>query len=300
MLPLLQLQRRCFNDMPSRGVKEVFCAAHSLWLRFNSHQGMLRASALSFDTSLALVPVLALILVILQKIGIQALLEPYILQQLTGNASSTAVKVHEFVRNAKVAGVGSLSTLVLTATLFFILESIRESFNAIGEVVEHRSILRRSLDYLAVLISAPLLLAAAIGTTSVLQSQWVIRWLIDNTQIGEGVLFFFRLTPFFCSSLVLMLLYLLLPAVRVKFSSALIGAVITGACWQLAHGLYFRFQFGVARYNAMYGALSLLPFLLIWIYTSWLLVLLGFELVHCLQQGELKLKGRVSSGEGCS
>lgn len=283
--------------MTSRGVKDLFCSAHSLWLRFNSHQGMLRASALSFDTSLALVPVLALIFVILQKAGIQALLEPYILQQLTGNSSSTAIKVHEYVRNTKVAGVGSLSTLVLIATLFFILESIRESFNAIWEVVEHRSILRRSLDYLVVLISAPLLLAAAIGVTSVLQSQWLIKWLIDNTQVGEGLLFFFRLTPFFCSSLVLMLLYLLLPAARVKFSSALIGAVITGASWQLAHGVYFRFQFGIARYNVMYGALSLLPFLLIWIYTSWLLVLLGFELVHCLQQGELKLKGSVGSGE---
>ncbi|SJZ83625.1 membrane protein [Trichlorobacter thiogenes] len=283
--------------MTPKGVKDLFCSAHSLWLRFDSHQGMLRASALSFDTSLALVPVLALIFVILQKVGIQALLEPYILQQLTGNAGSTAIKVHEYVRNTKVAGIGSLSTIVLIATLFFILESIRESFNAIGEAVEHRSILRRSLDYLVVLIAAPLLLAAALGVTTALQSQWVIKWLIDNTQVGEGLLFFFRLTPFFCSSLVLMLLYLLLPAARIKFRSALIGAVITGACWQLAHGVYFRFQFGIARYNVMYGALSLLPFLLIWIYTSWLLVLLGFELVLCLQQGGLKQQSSVGSGE---
>lgn len=203
MLPLLQLQRRYSDNMSFRGVKEAFGAAHSLWLRFNSHQGMLRASALSFDTSLALVPVLALVFVVLQKVGIQALLEPYILQQLTGNASSIAVKVHEYVRNTKVAGIGSLSTLLLIAPLFFILESIRESFNAIGEVVEHRSILRRGLDYLLILVSAPLLLAAAIGTTSVLQSQWLVRWLIDNTQVGEGFLIFFRLTPFFCSSLIL-------------------------------------------------------------------------------------------------
>lgn len=245
---------------------------------------MLRASALSFDTTLALVPVLALIFIALQKVGIQELLEPFILQQLSGNSGTIAAKVHEYIGNARVIGVGSLSTAVLLSTLFFLLESIRDAFNAIWEIEEQRHIVRRCVDYLIILALAPLLLATAISITSLLQSQWLVKWLITNSGIGEGILLTFKLTPFFCSSLVLMLCYKLLPGAHVRIRSALVGGVITGACWQLAHSAYFRFQFGITRYSAMYGALALLPFLLIWIYTSWLLVLFGFELVRWHQR----------------
>ncbi|MDK9716302.1 MAG: YihY/virulence factor BrkB family protein [Trichlorobacter sp.] len=269
-----------------------------MWQRFGSHRGMLRASALSFDTTLAFVPVLALIFVLLQKIGVQELLEPFILQQLTGNSSAIATKVHEYVCNTRVAGLGSFSILLLVFTLLFLLESIREAFNAIWGVTEHRSLLSRCLDYLLILAAVPLLLTTAIGITSLLQSQWLVQWLINNTSVGEGVLFFFRLTPFFCSSLMLVLVYLLLPAVKVRFASAMMGGVVAGACWQLAHWLYFRFQFGVTRYNAIYGALSLMPFLLIWIYTSWLVVLLGFELVRYHQQGCLGGDEAIPAGMG--
>lgn len=268
-----------------------------MWQRFGRHQGMLRASALSFDTTLALVPVLALIFVILQTVGVQELLEPFILQQLTGNSSVIAAKVHEYVRNTRVAGLGSFSTLLLVFTLLFLLESIREAFNAIWGAAEQRSLLRRGLDYLLVLAAVPLLLTTAIGMTSLLQSQWLVQWLINNTRFGDGVLLLFRLTPFLCSSLVLVLVYLLLPGVKVRLASALTGGVAAGACWQLAHWVYFRFQFGVTRYNAIYGALSLLPFLLIWIYTSWLVVLLGFELVRCHQHGGFAGAEVVAAGE---
>lgn len=270
---------------------------HAVWQRFERHQGMLRASALSFDTTLALVPVLALIFVILQTVGVQDLLEPFILQQLTGNSSVIATKVHEYVRNTRVAGLGSFSSLLLVFSLLFLLESIREAFNAIWGVAEQRSLLRRCLDYLLVLAAVPLLLTTAIGMTSLLQSQWLVQWLINNTRLGDGVLLLFRLTPFLCSSLVLVLVYLLLPGVKVRFASALTGGVAAGACWQLAHWVYFRFQFGVTRYNAIYGALSLLPFLLIWIYTSWLVVLLGFELVRCHQQGGFSGDEVIAAGE---
>lgn len=268
-----------------------------MWQRFGRHQGMLRASALSFDTTLALVPVLALVFVMLQTVGVQELVEPFILQQLTGNSSVIAARVHEYVGNTRVAGLGSFSTLLLIFTLLFLLESIREAFNAIWGGAEQRSLLRRCLDYLLVLAAVPLLLTTAIGMTSLLQSQWLVQWLINNTSLGEGVLLLFRLTPFFCSSLVLVLVYLLLPGVKVRFASALTGGVAAGACWQLAHWVYFRFQFGVTRYNAIYGALSLLPFLLIWIYTSWLVVLLGFELVRCHQQGGFSGDEVITAGE---
>jgi membrane protein len=268
-----------------------------LWQRFDRHQGLLRASALSFDTTLGLIPLLALVLVGLKLAGIQQVLGPLVLQQLAGNSQETGARILAYVDNAQVGSLGVFGLFVLLVSLFFLLENVRDAFNVIWDVQEQRGLLRRCADYLGLLVFSPLLLILAFGMTSLLQSQKLLQWLINHTPLGDGVLLLFRLTPFLCISLVLMLAYLVLPATRIRFQSAFTGAFLVGAIWQMAHFLYFRFQFGIARYNAMYGALALLPFLLIWIYISWLLVLLGLELVRCHQQGSLTFDQKSCSQE---
>lgn len=266
-----------------RGVRIV----QLLWQRFNRHQGLLRASALAFDTSLVLVPLLALAFVILKLAGLQELLAPFVLQQLTGNSQETASRMLHYIENVKVGGLGIFGILALLASLFFLLENVRDAFNAVWEEPEQRSVLRRFLDYLVLMGATPVLLSVTFVLTTLLQSQYLFQWLLARTSIGIGQLLFLKLTPFLCMSLVLVLAYLLLPVARIRFSSALVGGLITGAFWQAAHWVYFQFQFGVSRYSAMYGTLAAVPLLLIWMYTSWLLVLIGFELVRCHQQGVL-------------
>lgn len=266
-----------------RGVRIV----QLLWQRFNRHQGLLRASALAFDTSLVLVPLLALAFVILKLAGLQELLAPFVLQQLTGNSQETASRMLHYIENVKVGGLGIFGILALLASLFFLLENVRDAFNAVWEEPEQRSVLRRFLDYLVLMGATPVLLSVTFVLTTLLQSQYLFQWLLARTSIGIGQLLFLKLTPFLCMSLVLVLAYLLLPVARIRFSSALVGGLITGAFWQAAHWVYFQFQFGVSRYSAMYGTLAVVPLLLIWMYTSWLLVLIGFELVRCHQQGVL-------------
>lgn len=78
-------------------------------------------------------------------------------------------------------------------------------------------------------------------------------------------------------------LYIFIPNTKIKFSSAVIGGVIAGTAWELAQWCYFHFQVGVANYNAIYGTLSALPVFLVWIYTSWLIVLFGLEIVYAHQ-----------------
>lgn len=266
------------------GVRTV----HILWQRFCRHQGLLRASALSFDTTLGVVPLLALLLVGLKLVGIQHMLGPFLVQQLAGDSQDSGARILQYLDSAKVGSLGIFGVVTLLASFFFLLENVRDAFNAVWGATEQRGLLRRCADYLIFVCAAPLLLVVAFGMTSLLQSQRLVQWLISHTSLGEGILLLFHVTPLLCSSLVLVLIYLLLPGVRVRFRSALIGGLVTGFFWQMAHWAYFRFQFGVARYNAMYGALALLPFLLIWIYTSWLLILLGLELVRCHQHGGLE------------
>ena len=83
--------------------------------------------------------------------------------------------------------------------------------------------------------------------------------------------------------LALVFLYIFIPNTRVRFKSALFGGILAGTTWQLAQWGYIHFQVGVAKYNAIYGTLALLPIFMVWIYTSWLIVLLGVEVVFAHQ-----------------
>jgi membrane protein len=74
-----------------------------------------------------------------------------------------------------------------------------------------------------------------------------------------------------------------MPNTRVNFRAALFGGILGGTLWQLAHWFYVNFQVGVSRYNAIYGTLAALPIFMVWIYISWLIVLLGLEVTYACQ-----------------
>ena len=272
------------------GVQQLYACLQ----RFDRHQGLLRASALSFDTTMGLVPLLALVFVGLKLAGIQNLLGPYLVAQLAGSSPELGLRLIDYVNRLEVGSLGLFGMVGLLLMLVMLLENVRDAFNAVWEVQEQRSLLQRLAHYLVLLVAVPLLLATALGITSLLQSRELVQWLINTNLVGDGVLLLFKLIPYLCSCLVLLLAYLLIPCVHVRFSSALVGAVLIGAVWQAAHWCYFHFQIGVARYSIIYGALAFLPFLLMWLFTSWLLVLLGLELVRYHQQ-----RDRGSDPESC-
>jgi membrane protein len=106
---------------------------------------------------------------------------------------------------------------------------------------------------------------------------------VETSYLGDLLLFLFRLVPYLIIWLALVFLYIFIPNTRVRFKSALIGGVLAGTVWQLAQWGYIHFQVGVGKYNAIYGTLALLPVFLVWIYTSWLIVLFGVEVVYAHQ-----------------
>jgi membrane protein len=74
-----------------------------------------------------------------------------------------------------------------------------------------------------------------------------------------------------------------MPNVKVSPRAALIGGIFGGTLWQISQWGYLNFQVGVARYNAIYGTMAALPILMVWIYLSWMIVLLGLEMTYATQ-----------------
>jgi membrane protein len=250
---------------------------------FISDGCMLRASALTFTTLLSLVPLLALVFSVLKGFGVQNELEPLLLEQLAVGGGAAVTKIVEYINNTNVARLGSYGLIFLIVTVLTLLSNIEKSFNSVWGVVETRPMLRRFTDYFSVVTIGPLLVVIAISMTSTLKSQQLVITLIKYEYLGEVLLFMFEILPFMVMWLVFAGLYLFMPNVKVSPRAALIGGVFGGTLWQLSQWGYLNFQVGVARYNAIYGTMAALPILMVWIYLSWMIVLLGLEMTYATQ-----------------
>jgi len=93
----------------------------------------------------------------------------------------------------------------------------------------------------------------------------------------------FRLTPFVLSWILFALIYMIMPNTKVKMSSAFYAAFIAGTLFQLAQWAFIRFQFGVTKYNAIYGSFAALPLFLVWLQLGWHIVLMGAEISFAYQ-----------------
>lgn len=244
---------------------------------------LLRASALSFTSILSIVPFFALTFAVLKGLGVQNRLEPFLLEQVTAGSHEVVNRIITYINNTNMTSMGAIGLVTLLVTVIALLDNIEDAFNAIWGVKETRSLYRKFSDYLSVLISGPLLLMAAISITTTLESQAVVKWLIDRTYLGDLLLSFFHLVPYVSVWIALFFLYTFIPNTRVRYKSALIGGILAGTSWQIAQWAYIHFQVGVAKYNAIYGTLALLPIFMVWIYTSWLIVLFGVEVVSAHQ-----------------
>ncbi len=244
---------------------------------------LMRASALTYATLLSIVPVFALTFAVLKGLGVQNTLQPLILERITVGSEEIVNQIVAYINNTNVGSLGTIGLVALIFTVVALLSNIETSFNMIWGVPETRSRWRRFSDYIAVLVIAPILLFVAISMTTTLQSQAFVQKLIELAYVGQVIYFLFKVLPYVAIWSALIFLYIFMPNTTVRFTSAIIGGVLAGTLWQLAQWVYVASQIGVSRYNAIYGTLAALPILMIWIYISWIIVLLGGEVAYVWQ-----------------
>jgi membrane protein len=173
----------------------------------------------------------------------------------------------------------------LAVTALLMMLTIDRAFNQIFRVSRERSLSQRLLMYWAVLTLGPILMGLSVTMTSYLVSTSL--GLAKGLPIlGETVL---RLMPVLLTSIAFTLLYVWVPNRRVQMRHAVIGGLIAGILFELmkrGFGLYIaRFP----TYTAVYGAFAAAPLFLVWMYLSWVVVLMGAvvtALIPGYQRGE--------------
>lgn len=241
---------------------------------FLRHNDTLWASALTYTSSLSLVPILALALSVLTGLGGIKAIRPLIERYLAANSPEIADKLLTYVGNVSSRALGEVGGAVLLVTVVLTLGTVEQALNNIFNVSHGRSWLRKFSDYLSVTFTVPLLLVAAVPV-----NRFLINRLPHLPGAGWGASTMMVWAGFF-------FLYVFFPYTEVKWRAALIGSLVAAILLQAGQWGYVYFQVGVANYHAIYGALASVPILLTWIYLAWVIVLYGAELTAAIQGNE--------------
>ncbi len=251
-----------------------------VWKGFVEDNCPLHASALTFTTLLSIVPFLAVLFSISKGLGLKVL-EPLLLNEtITGIGGDVVRLLVSSAKKTNTTALGALGGGVLIITVVKMLSTVENSFNTIWGVKRSRSILRKTSDYLSVLIVVPILIAAAITVTAFLENISFAQKILTQGMIKQLIINF---APFVSLWIAFISVYMFMPNTGVRIQHALIGGVIAGTIWQVVQRIYISFGIGVAKYNAIYGGFAQLPLFLIWLYISWVIVLLGAEISFASQ-----------------
>ena len=250
---------------------------------FVGDQCLLRAAALTFTTVLSLVPLLAVAFSIAKGFGVQnTQFMKSILLQFMGKEDVVEVIIG-YINNTNVRSLGMIGVGFLFFTVISLLGTVEKSFNSIWGVKTQRNLWRKFSDYLTVILICPLMLIIAMSATASVQSSALVQKVLSMSVFSMLYLVLLKMLPFITNWLALIFVYTFMPNTKVRFGAALVGAVVAGTIWQLTQWGYIEYQASFKSYNAIYGSFAQVPLFLLWMYISWIIVLLGAEICFALQ-----------------
>lgn len=242
------------------------------------------ASALTYNTLLASVPVLAIAFAVARGFGFDALVESKIRQMLDFSPES-ATQVIQFVnsylhhtKSGMFVGVG---IVVLMYTVVNLTSNIETAFNTIWRVKNSRSLYRQVSDYISIFLLMPLLFIITSGLSVFLMT--FATMFGDLVLITDTVQWIMYLSPYIITSVCFILLYKLMPNTLVQWRYCIIPGILAGILFQGMAYFYVHYQIKISSYNAIYGSFAAIPLFLVFIQLSWYICLFGGQVSHTCQ-----------------
>ena len=252
-----------------------------LFVRFKEDRIIFYSGYLSYVTLLSMVPLLAVTFSAFSLFPVfqewRGELEAFVFKNFVPTLGE-AIQGHfvRFIENAtKMTPVGLVILILLALLLIY---SIDHTLNDIWRVRKNRRLIVSFSIYWVVLTLGPVLIGTSLLTTSYLLS---LTGFEENTLLAVRKLFL-ELLPYLASFSSFLLLYLVVPNTSVHFWSALSGAMIAAILFELSKSAFALYFTHFPVYQAIYGALAIIPLLFIWVYVSWIVVLVGAQVAASL------------------
>jgi membrane protein len=247
----------------------------------------LRAAALTYNTVLSIVPLLAVGFALFKAFGglrrLEGPLRQVVMENLAvGRAEEVGAWLDNVISNVSAGAIAGVGVILLFYSAIGLLINIESSINRIWGCQRSRPLFLRFAVYWCLITLAPPLLGFSISISTRLQSSDFAMVVLNWLPFGLGrALLAISSAAGVCIAFTLVII--LVPVTKVRFKPAVLGGAVSGVLWSISKYIFFVVSAGTLKYSAVYGALGVVPLLMIWIYASWIIVLFGATYAHANQ-----------------
>ena len=264
---------------------QQICRIMYLTVRFfTAKRVMAQASALTYSTLLAFVPILAVVFAIARGFGYNKYIELWFRDTLSSQpqaAEAIVGFVNGYLVHTQSGIFLGIGLIFMLYTVLMLMNNVEETFNQIWQVSNSRPIIRSFTNYLAVFLLFPILVIVLTGA-SVFMATFADS-LTNRFYVGTALKILLDFSTYVIVSLLFIGLYVYMPNTKVKLSSAIIPGILAGVAMQLLQLFYIHSQIWVTGYNAIYGSFAALPLFMLWLQISWTICLFGAQLTYTNQ-----------------
>lgn len=241
-----------------------------------------KAASLSYTSITSAVPLLAVVLSLFTAFPIfndfKYYLDEFLTQSLFPESISEQVLTYLNTFADAASSLTVIGTIFLFITSIMLMMTIEDSLNKIFQISKPRPLLQRILVFWAILSIGPFALAISLWASAMLLQQNIV----SGFSFLRSFLGF--MIPVLLSGFLMSLLYFLVPNRRIRFRDAMVGGFFTAIIFELMRSGFTLYLSYFPTYTLIYGAFAILPIFLIWVYISWLILLLGAYIVSLMPQ----------------
>src|SRR5574344_1691957 len=251
---------------------------------FTTKRVMNNASALTYSTLLAIVPILAVVFAVARGFGYNKYIEIWFRDAFRSQPQAADVIVgfvNSYLIHTKSGVFLGFGLVFMLYTVIMLITNIEKTFNDIWQVKKKRSIFRTFTDYFALMFIIPIVIVV----TSVISIFFATLTgsLPDLFLVTPALGFLLDLSPYALMSALFIALYVFMPNTHVKLKSCIVPGILAGVAMQWLQLVYIHSQIWVSSYNAIYGSFAALPLFMLWVQISWTICLFGDELCYTSQ-----------------
>lgn len=252
---------------------------------FSAEKIGFQAVALSFFSTMSVVPFIAIAVAVTDGFGLYGKLKDLLYRNFE-NSQQTIDTVLNWAENiiqtAQSSLMGLVSALLFVWIVIWMMISVERVFNNVWKVHKSRTLLKRVPFYMAVLLISPFIVMVFFAGSFVYSDALEYIGLDMETFSAFKTLVTWVLFALI-ATLTFSAMYKFVPNAGVAYSNALRAAVLSGAAFTLMQYLYLETQVFVTRLNTIYGAFAAVPLFMVWINIGWFIILIGAELSYAFQ-----------------
>lgn len=252
---------------------------------FSAEKIGFQAVALSFFSTMSVVPFIAIVFAVTGGLGLADKLKEFLYAYFDKSQQAIDMVLgfaQNIIDTAQSSAMGLISALMFAFIVVWMMLNVERVFNNVWRVQKSRNILKRLSIIVAMLLVAPFVVLVFFGG-SIVYSHALSYLGLDVEEFGVFKSLLTWVLFAMVAALTFSAMYKFIPNAEVKYKEALRAATIAGAAFSLMQYTYLETQVFVTRLNSIFGAFAAVPLFMVWINIGWFIILIGSEISYAFQ-----------------